>query len=83
MSSFSNKGATSVDVAAPGSDILSTEPNNGYGTKSGTSMATPHVSGVLALIKSEFMDLDYKALKSRLLSTSKKRLHSTEKLPLV
>ena len=49
ISSFSNIGRTSVDVAAPGSSILSTEPGNSYGTKSGTSMATPHVAGVLAL----------------------------------
>jgi subtilisin family serine protease len=47
-SSFSNYGATSVDLGAPGSDILSTNPNNGYGYKSGTSMACPHVSGVVA-----------------------------------
>ena len=42
LSSFSNKGPTSVDVAAPGSNILSTVPNNAYASKSGTSMATPH-----------------------------------------
>ncbi len=42
-----------IDVAAPGSSILSTiVTNNGYGTKSGTSMASPHVAGVLALMKS-------------------------------
>ena len=40
-------------MAAPGSTILSTiVANNGYGTKSGTSMASPHVAGVLALMKS-------------------------------
>ena len=37
-----------MDLGAPGSDILSTNPNNGYGYKSGTSMACPHVSGVVA-----------------------------------
>jgi subtilisin family serine protease len=49
LSSFSNYGATSVHLAAPGSAILSTTPNNTYSTFQGTSMATPHVSGAAAL----------------------------------
>jgi len=65
LSGFSSYGATSVDIAAPGSSILSTLPGNSYGVLSGTSMATPHVSGALALIYGRFPAinaLDAKAL---------------------
>lgn len=53
LSSFSNYGSTSVDLAAPGSSIYSTLPGGTYGSKSGTSMATPQISGALSLLLSK------------------------------
>lgn len=52
-STFSNYGDW-VDICAPGSEILSTVPDNRYAIMSGTSMACPHVSGIAALIVSHF-----------------------------
>lgn len=51
LASFSDYGA-SVEIAAPGVCILSTEPNKKYGYKSGTSMASPHVAGAAAVLAS-------------------------------
>lgn len=51
-SSFSQYGATTVDLGAPGSGVSSTVPSNSYASYNGTSMATPHVSGAVALCAS-------------------------------
>lgn len=57
LSIFSNYGANSVDLAAPGTRIYSTKGQNKYQSESGTSMAAPHVSGAAAIIKSVYPDL--------------------------
>ncbi len=67
LASFSNFGVTSVDLAAPGVRILSTLPGDAYGSYSGTSMATPHVTGVAALVKSRNLTLGDAKIKAKLL----------------
>ena len=69
-SSFSNYGLNSVDISAPGSNIASTVPFNNYGFKSGTSMATPMVSGLLGLMKSLNPSMPNSALINCLYSTA-------------
>ncbi len=69
LASFSNFGPASVDLAAPGVDILSTVPFDRIATFSGTSMACPHVTGVAALIASYYPDIDNASLRARLLNS--------------
>jgi subtilisin family serine protease len=68
LASFSNFGVTMVDLGAPGVDILSCQPGGGYQLLSGTSMATPHVSGVAALIYGRFPGITNTVVKNRILS---------------
>ncbi len=67
IASFSQYGATTVDLGAPGVKILSTVPGGQYGVKSGTSMATPHVAGAATLIASAYPDISNEDLIARLL----------------
>ena len=62
-SSFSNYGKDMVDVFAPGSSIYSTYLNSTYAIMSGTSMATPHVTGLAALVMSMRNDLSGEGVK--------------------
>ncbi|MFJ9950206.1 S8 family serine peptidase [Kitasatospora sp. NPDC091207] len=68
--SYSNFGKGVIDVAAPGGDgangVYSTLPGGKYGTKSGTSMASPHVTGVAALLVSADPTLTPAGLRARL-----------------
>lgn len=70
MAGFSCYGLNSVDIGAPGKDILSTVANNGYASYSGTSMATPHVAGVAALVKAAYPDATAAQIKARILNTA-------------
>jgi subtilisin family serine protease len=74
LASFSNYGAKSVFIAAPGKDILSTWLNGEYRMASGTSMATPEVAGVVALVLSLNPKMSVAELRERL-------KNSVDKLP--
>ncbi len=70
LASFSNYGLTSVDLAAPGVDILSTAMGDNYRLLSGTSMASPHVAGACAFLMGRFPAMPAAEVKSRLLRFS-------------
>jgi len=77
LASFSNYGATSVHIGAPGAAIYSTLPVSskgkvisGYGSYSGTSMATPHVTGAAALYASGHPGATYQQIRDAILSSA-------------
>jgi subtilisin family serine protease len=70
LASFSSYGKRTVHIAAPGRNVLSTTPNNGYSVFSGTSMATPHVSGVLGLYLAQEGRRPHAETIERLMATS-------------
>ena len=70
LASWSNYGSTSVDIAAPGSGIYSTLVGGGYGVKSGTSMAAPHVTGALALYAGAHAGFSAAQLREALLASA-------------
>ena len=73
LAGFSNFGLANVDIAAPGTSILSTVRGANYGLASGTSMAAPHVSGAAALLVSAHPTWSATAIRSRLLATAHPR----------
>lgn len=69
--SFSNYGAATVDIGAPGVGIWSSVPTDSYASYSGTSMATPHVSGAIALYAAAFPTATAAEIRSAVLSAAK------------
>ena len=80
MSRFSNYGINSVDVAAPGSGIFSTTPNNSYESLSGTSMASPTTAGVAAEVLSHYPNLSPIQLKNVIINSVTKVERFKDKL---
>lgn len=72
---FSSYGVTTADLAAPGVDIMSTfwsaANPSGYRLLSGTSMATPHVTGVASMLLAKYPAMSYSELRNRLLDTAR------------
>ncbi len=72
LSSFSNIGAKTVDIASPGSDIYSTINGNKYAMASGTSMASPNLSGVAAMVLGYYPNVKGERLKEALMASAVK-----------
>lgn len=70
--SASNWGSKSVDIAAPGLRIKSAIPGNGAGYMTGTSQATAFVTGVVALVKSQYPEFNYQQVRNIIISSSLK-----------
>ena len=69
LASYSNYGAINVDIFAPGTDIYSTIPRNKYEFMPGTSMASPAVAGVAALVRSQYPSLSAPQVKKIILES--------------
>jgi subtilisin family serine protease/subtilisin-like proprotein convertase family protein len=69
LGSFTNYGATSVDLAAPGVGILSTYKNGQYATLSGSSMAAPYVAGAAAYLWDMHPEWSYAQVSGAILTT--------------
>jgi len=67
LANFSNRGSHTVQIGAPGAEILSTTPGNNYRSLDGTSMASPHVAGVAALVLAAHPEFTIARLRSALL----------------
>lgn len=72
LAKSSNYGASTIDIAAPGTYIVSTITNHSYGFMTGTSMAAPMVTGVAAMLYSYRTDLELKDIKTVLVKSAKK-----------
>lgn len=70
LASFSNYGAVTVDLGAPGQGIYSTVPMNSYASYSGTSMATPHVTGACALYAASNPGANVTTIKNAILNST-------------
>lgn len=80
LPTFSNYGATAVDLAAPGVDIPTTTAGGGYGTRSGTSFAAPHVAGVASLVWGLRPEWTYQQVIAQILNSAKRLPSMTGKV---
>lgn len=71
LASFSNYGRTKVHVGAPGVNVMSSTLDGKYESMSGTSMATPHVSGIAGLLVAQFPNMTNLEIKERIITTAR------------
>ncbi len=80
LAGFSNFGKITVDLSAPGNNILSTIARGQYDTFSGTSMATPHVSGAMALVLAQYPGLTMQQVIIRVLGSVDRKAAYADKV---
>ncbi|MET9672380.1 S8 family serine peptidase [Streptomyces sp. NPDC006482] len=82
LSSFTNRGPL-LDLLAPGTSIVSSIPGGGYGTNNGTSMAAPHVTGALAVLRQTYPSLSIDQLEALLKSNGKAIVYTGATTPRI